>query len=187
MTKDSFSLQDHQGQLLKKDLLCPRPLFHIPDRTPHLLQKPNLHFNYPWPTLSGSREGNRKSSRKLLPNEASRRSKKNRHFKSGGILKVDGHKRKKLPGPRMMLLAQREAGKVTAIGERVAEELEVAEEEGIHIGVVAVEEEPVFKRKPLVEEIRVTMSVHTVYKWAFRRLEMELHRHNDKKQQLAVA
>jgi hypothetical protein len=161
MAKDSFSPQDHQGQLLKKDILCPRPLFHIPNCTPRLLQKPNLHFNYPWPTLSGSKEGNSKSSRKLLPNEASRRS------KSGGILKVDGHKKKKLHGPRMTLLAQREAGRVVASEERVAEEAEEAEEEVIQIGVVAVEveDEPVLKRKPLVGEIRVVMSIHTVYKW----------------------
>jgi len=91
--------------------------------------------SYQWQISSGSRGESRKSLKRLLRNEASRRSKKSRLSKNGGIKKVGEHKKRKLQEPE--LFRDRQEGVESQVAEeaKLAGEVEVVEDEVIQLEV----------------------------------------------------
>jgi hypothetical protein len=86
-----------------------------------------------------SNGGNRKLLRRQSQREAYRRSKRNKHFKSGGTRKVAERKKKRQPKQRKLLLALAEARRVVGREAKVGAESEAVEEEVMGRWVGAVE------------------------------------------------
>lgn len=91
-----------------------------------------------------------------MPNGASKKSKRNRRFKNGGIRRAGARKKRKLPGRKLPLLGQEEVAEVVGVV-RVAGEAAVVEAEAILLEAVEVDE---VKRGLRVHRRVFTMSVH---------------------------